>query len=296
MQSLLVALICSATTTHQAQRGGGGGYVSTFGATAASPSVGLGNVVRIDIDTSGFVLARNGTVVWPFVNGTQFGAFATCAVQGRPQQGSRCSLLLPLPYVGEARLELAVFREGRSWGGMEGAWGHGMGGPCNQTAGCVYQVGQAGPGSAAVSTSAPMTVRVTPRRITLPGGVADPDHQVCMDIEPWFTKLNINRWEGRAGASGMPLVGFYSSLHPGVIRQHAMWLTEAGVTCVNVDWTNMLWNKIPWSARGPNVYEIVNATTRLLEEYAAMLAEGHDAPRVMVTLGLTVSNNFRHHQ
>jgi hypothetical protein len=56
---------------------------------------------------------------------SQFGAFVTCAVVGRPAPpgpgsgggGGGCSLMLPLPYAGEARLELAVFREGRSWGG-----------------------------------------------------------------------------------------------------------------------------------------------------------------------------------
>jgi hypothetical protein len=149
-----------------------------------------------------------------------------------------------------------------------------MTGPCDQTAGCVYPVGQAGPGAAALSISLPMVVHVAPRRITLPGG-SDTTHEVCMDFEPWFTKLNVPRWEGRAGASGLPLVGDYSSFHPGVIRQHAIWLTEAGVSCVNVDWSNMLWTKIPWSARGPNVYELTNSTASVLREHAALRAEGH---------------------
>lgn len=81
-------------------------------------------------------------------------------------------------------------------------------------------------------------------RVALPRDTDPERHQVCIDIEPWFTKLNIPRWQGRAGASGLPLVGYYSSFHPAVIRQHAIWLTEAGVTCVNMDFTNMLWNKI----------------------------------------------------
>ena len=71
------------------------------------------------------------------------------------------------------------------------------------------------------------------------------------------------------------------------MRQHAIWMTEAGVTCINVDWSNMLWTKIAWSARGPNVDELCNATGLLLQEYAAMRAEGHDTPKVMIMVGLT---------
>ena len=66
-----------------------------------------------------------------------------------------------------------------------------------------------------------------------------------------------------------------------------MWLTEAGVTCINVDFTNMLWNKIQWSARGPNVDELLNSTTAVLREYTLLREEGHHAPRVMISLGLT---------
>ena len=49
-----------------------------------------------------------------------------------------------------------------------------------------------------------------------------------MDWEPWHTRHNANRWMGRPGASAMPLVGMYGSFHEGVIRQHAIWLVEAG--------------------------------------------------------------------
>ena len=254
-----------------------------FRASVRQPSnVGLGETVTVDIDASGFKPTPNGTVVWPFVNRSQFGAFVTCAVSGRQ---SNCSLILPLPRAGVARVELAVFAEGRGWGGREGAWAAGMQGACDQAAGCVYPVGQAGPGAAALSTTLPIIVHVAYRRIARPGG-AD-GNEVCMDFEPWFTKLNVPRWEGRAGASGLPLVGYYSSFHPGVMRQHAIWMTEAGITCVNVDWSNMLWSKIDWSARGPNVHELCNATDLLLQEYSAMRAEGHDTPKVMIMIGLT---------
>lgn len=251
--------------------------------------VWLGDAVTIDVDSSAFVPTPTGTVVWPFVNGTQFGAFVTCAVLQAHGNHSNdnCSLMLPLPYAGDSMIELAVFPEGRDWGGKDGAWAVGQRGPCNQTAGCVYPVGQVGPGPNTSLISPPLHVHVRYRRISLPSDVDADRHQVCINYEPWFTKLNIARWEGRAGASGVPLVGFYSSSHPMVIRQHSIWLTEAGVTCINLDFTNMLWNKIQWSSRGPNVDEIINATTAMLREYARLRDEGHDSPRAMMSVGLT---------
>jgi hypothetical protein len=263
---------------------------ASFHAFARQPTVGLGDAVTVEIDGSAFVPTANGTVIWPFVNGSQFGAFVTCAVlrSRHSAAGSgNCSLILPLPYAGDATIELAVFREGRDWGGKEGAWAAGEQGPCDQTAGCVYPVGQAGPPATATARSARLLVHVPHRRVALPQDVDAERDQVCINYEPWFTKLNIARWEGRSGASGVPLVGFYSSSHPGVIRQHAMWLTEAGVTCINLDFTNMLWNKIQWPARGPNVDELLNSTAAVLREYATLRDEGHDAPRVMISLGLT---------
>ena len=193
------SLSSSSRTTVIADGAGVAAETASFRASARQPTVGLGETVTVDIDASGFKPTPNGTVVWPFVNGSQFGAFVTCAVSGRP---GNCSLILPLPRAGAARVELAVFAEGRDWGGKEGAWGAGMQGACDQAAGCVYPVGQAFPGAAARSTSPPIIVRVAYRRIVRPGGATGEHHEVCMDFEPWFTKLNVPRWEGRAGASG----------------------------------------------------------------------------------------------
>lgn len=119
-----------------------GDGASRFRASVRQAAVGLGDAAVVEIDSSTFVPTVNGTVVWPFVNGSQFGAFATCAVLGR--SSANCSLLLPLPYAGAAAIQLAVFPEGREWGGREGAWASGQEGACNQTAGCVYVVGQTG--------------------------------------------------------------------------------------------------------------------------------------------------------
>ena len=91
-----------------------------------------------------------------------------------------------------------------------------------------------------------------------------------MDWEPWHTSLNTNRWIGRPGASAMPLVGMYSSFHVGVIRQHAIWLIEAGITCIEIDWSNSLWGHQRWAARGAGAQQLNNATALALRTYAQM--------------------------
>ena len=67
----------------------------------------------------------------------------------------------------------------------------------------------------------------------------------------------------------------------GVMRQHAIWLVESGVTCIEIDWSNSLWGGQKWAARGTSAQEINNATARTLELYDHLRAEGHDAPRAL---------------
>ena len=113
----------------------------------------------------------------------------------------------------------------------------------------------------------------------------------------------------RPGAAGIPLLGMYSSFHPGVVRQHAFWMVEAGVNCILVDWSNNLWggasscNSVlvwrvfssslkyrfsgtPWDARSRGVQELVNATSLALRTYSRLRAEGHDVPRAIIMIGL----------
>ena len=57
----------------------------------------------------------SGTVFWPFVNGSQWGAFVTCFVQppaAAAAAAQPCTIELPLPYAGENTLQFAVFKEG----------------------------------------------------------------------------------------------------------------------------------------------------------------------------------------
>jgi hypothetical protein len=67
---------------------------------------------------------------------------------------------------------------------------------------------------------------------------------------------------------------------------HALWLVQAGVDFIMVDWTNNLWNKAHWADRGVNIQQLVNATTATLEVYKAMRAQGLPTPNVNIFLGL----------
>jgi hypothetical protein len=268
---------------------------ATFAISLDASSVGLGRVVKVSIDASAFAPSANGTVFWPFVNGSQWGSFVTCAVEGRsPGLDGGCAILLPLPFVGAAEITVAVLSQGRDWGGginTTGGHFHSSTGDCDTARGCVYPVGTPFPTEAAevLSHSAASSVSVLYRRISLPAGAAQPggeQHDVCMDWEPWHTRINTNRWIGRPGASAMPMVGMYSSFHPGVIRQHAIWLTEAGITCIEIDWSNSLWSHQQWAARSSGAQELNNATVLALETYAEMRAEGHDAPKALFMIGL----------
>lgn len=279
--------------------------VQALAATSAPPvffsvrvdrhTIGLGRVVNVTIDPSGFAPTGNGTTFWPFVNGSQYGSFVTCAVAGRsPVVDGGCSILLPLAVVGSSDIKVAVLRDGRTWGGEINTTAAGCQRvgcpPCDQAKGCVYPVGTPFPAATEVLSSSPsVSVEVLYRKIQLPAGTRSPQgrhHEVCMDWEPWHTRLNTGRWIGRPGASAMPLVGMYSSYNTDVIRQHAIWLIEAGVTCIEIDWSNSLWGHQKWAQRGTGAQDLNNATVLALQVYAEMRKEGHDVPKALFMIGL----------
>ena len=262
-----------------------------FAISASAKEVGLGRVVNISVDACGFAPSPNGTVFWPFVNGSQWGSFVTCAVAGRPSTlDGGCSILLPLPYVGTAAISVAVLVTAREWGGYINASNPAL--PCDEARGCIYPVGTPFPTGAlavrdVVSRSSDVNVAVQYRRISLPLGTdSGEQHDVCMDWEPWHTRHNAGKWIGRPGTSAMPMLGMYGSLHPGVIRQHAIWMTEAGITCIEIDWSNSLWSHRKWAARSVGVQELSNATALALRTYSVMRTEGHDAPKALFMVGL----------
>ena len=123
----------------------------------------------------------------------------------------------------------------------------------------MFVVGQPLPDISSIAAlSNTVNVDVAWRAIRLP---AEARHDsVCLDWEPWvrtpplahasrlsrdsrlqFTRHNTGGWMHRPGSAGIPVLGMYSSFHPGVARQHAFWMVEAGVNCILVDWSNNLW-------------------------------------------------------
>lgn len=111
---------------------------------------------------------------------------------------------------------------------------------------------------------------------------ADPEHLVGMQWEPWFTPLACD-W---STAQAVPLIGFYRSDDPRVIRQHMIWMMEMGVDFLIADWTNHLWDKQHWSERPPAAQSIVDATTASLNVMAEMRDEGLPVPKMVLYPGL----------
>ena len=69
---------------------------------------------------------------------------------------------------------------------------------------------------------------------------------VGMEWEPWYTPAN-NEW---ALMEAVPILGLYDSFNYLVVKQHAIWMVEAGIDFVIVDWTNNIWGDNTWSERG----------------------------------------------
>ena len=159
---------------------------------------------------------------------------------------------------------------GGTWMGRPGVGGSGLG--LNPLA-----VGQAVPSGWVASAQA--TVQVAPATIAVP---SHPRHLVGIEYEPWFTPLNF-QWQQ---AEAIPLLGRYVSTDSAVLRQHALWLDRAGINFLLIDWSNNLWGKTSWSQRAPNIQQLVNSTTDLLNTYATMRSEGLPTPQVTLLLGL----------
>lgn len=144
----------------------------------------------------------------PYVNGSQWGAWVICTTS--------CDLPLPLPHVGTASVVVAVLSPGTD----------------RPTPG--FTVGAPLP-SAPLAVSNTLAIAVAPRAIVAP--FSDPDHQVIMEWEPWFTAHNDVWTIGEA----VPVLGWYDSFNLNVLKQHCIWMVESGVTTIMVDWTNNAW-------------------------------------------------------
>jgi hypothetical protein len=111
----------------------------------------------------------------------------------------------------------------------------------------------------------------------------NPDELVGVQWEEWFTPTNCY-WQT---AQAVPLMGFYESFDPDVLRQQAIWLTESGADFIVADWSNNIWNIDDWDKRAPGFNELQLSTTMMLETLAKLRDEGHDVPKFTLLTGVS---------
>jgi hypothetical protein len=200
-----------------------------------------------------------GLVLLPFVNGRRWGAHE------RTDDNGQAKFLIPLPNPGPAQVQVAAFPLWADhWMGLEEP--------------DLLLAGRPQPENGLFSNL--LQVNVVPK--TYPER-APSETLFCMQWEPWFC-WGIRSWRT---AQAVPLVGFYESYNPDVLRQHFLWMIELGVDFILPDWTNHIWKCKHWDERSDGVNAIVHATTLALETLAAMKAEGLPVPKVALFPGLS---------
>lgn len=118
--------------------------------------------------------------------------------------------------------------------------------------------------SAALGAPARARSRAVPRRGT----------RIGIGYETWFDAVGWGRPEAE------PVLGHYSSQDRGVIRQHARWITYAGLDHILVDWSNNLGGN--WT--NGTAKKIIAGTDTLLDVYAGM--KQGSRPDVTILVGL----------
>lgn len=227
---------------------------------APGPRPATGATVAFDVAFAS--PTRLEAVLWAFVNGTQWGAPSTLGRAGRAR------LLLPIPHAGEATVDALVLPTG-----VKGCSG-------NFTVGTPISAWA----PLASAKAAALRVHVADRAIVRMGGRAGAP-KLGLQWEPWFSprgQQNI-QW---ATHEAVPLLGYYSSFDPSVIKQHAIWWAGSGVEWINVDWTNNLWGKSSLSEMDAFGWAVVNGTSVAVDTYRQLEEEGIPCPKIALMMGL----------
>ncbi|RFA15545.1 hypothetical protein B7R22_06895 [Subtercola boreus] len=98
--------------------------------------------------------------------------------------------------------------------------------------------------------------------------------QIGIGYETWFDAVGWPRPEAE------PVLGHYSSLDEGVIRQHAAWITYAGIDHIIADWSNNLGGN--WTSG--TAAKIIAGTDKVFEVYSKMPANAR--PQIAILLGV----------
>ena len=126
------------------------------------------------------------------------------------------------------------------------------------------------PGSlSAFDTAPPATVPPTPPAERLVGVAYTTWHQSTHWTNVW----------------GTPELGFYRSDDRTVIRQHALWLADAGVDFLWVDWSNDLGYVFDPAHPRSDFDMIEGATFDLFDEFVQMRAAGRETPNISIFIG-----------
>ena len=233
--------------------------------SAGVASVPMGKAVTIEAIAKRQDQPASGLELWAYLNGRQWGA------QGITDASGRASFILPLPYAGNARIQVAHAPEGFKWATGSNYFG--------QTS--DFTVGTPLPKRSACSNA--VKIVVTPRKFS---PVVDPSHLIGSPWSPWFTRYNAHIDGGHTQAEAVPLLGSYASTNADVIRQQMLWMDEIGVNFIQVDWSNNLTNAMHWKDHVPGVEELIGSTRALMDTLAVMRSEGLPAPRVVILFGM----------
>jgi hypothetical protein len=206
-----------------------------------------------------------GLDLWAYLNGRRWGANAVTDKDGK------AVFILPLPEAGAARIH--VIRAPPPKSDPAPVWGT----ETDFTTDTPLPPG--------AGTSPEIDLKVTPRHWEMR---TDPARRIGAQWAPWFSRYNAH-WDTR---EALPLLGQYASADPRVIRQQALWMDDAGIDFMQVDWSNNIGNWKHFKDHPPGVDEIMASTTSLLDTLAQMRAEGIPTPQVVLLLGIAPPWNF----
>lgn len=133
--------------------------------------------------------------------------------------------------------------------------------------------------------SSPIIINVKHRQLQAPP--KDAKHLVVMQWENWYSHT-MYRWDT---AQAVPLMGFYQTADENVMRQHIIWMIEAGTDIIQCDMSNNIWEAKDWEDRSGNANELLFVNQLMMETLAKMKDEGIDVPKFMILSGTNWTEN-----
>ncbi len=115
----------------------------------------------------------------------------------------------------------------------------------------------------------------------------DPKHLVVTQWECWYSPT-IYSW---GTAQAVPLMGFYRTSDENVMRQHIIWMIEAGIDIIQCDMSNNIWNAQDWDDRSGGTNELLFLNQLMMETLSKMKDEGINVPKFMILSGANTTVN-----